>query len=376
MNLTEVDSRKLLKDIGVPVYPAIMVTTPEEVEDFAKQNDCMLVLKAEVGIGSRGKAGGVQLCMPKEAKHVSKKLFSMKIHGDKVDKYLIAPAVDIDRELYLSIVLDTHRKIPLILAGYHGGGDIEDIAREDADSILKIPLRSEMVLDRASVNKIAEFLCLPENLYDSFDRIINALIDGFWRYHATLIEINPLAIDTYGELIAVDAKVKIDDYSLDKLSNLNVDVMPHMKEKEITAHKNGLSYVQLDGDVACIVNGAGLSMATVDAISAYGMKPANFLDVGGSSSPQKMIDALNIIEQETSLKAILVNIFGGITRCTDVAKGLLTAIKKINEDIRLVVHLSGTESVQAREILNREGLSCHSSMKSALEHLREIVVEK
>ncbi len=374
MNITEVDSRKVLKSIGIPVYPAVMVTTPEEVEDIAKQNDCMVVVKAEIGMGSRGKYGGVQLLMPEEARRVSKTLFSRRIKGIFVDKYMIAPAVDIDREYYLSIFLDKMLKKPLIIIGRHGGGDIEEIAQTSPELIMKLPIEIDRKKVNISVEKIAAFMELPKRLYKPFDGIIHSLIDGFWRYNATLIEINPFAIDKSGDLIAVDAKVKIDDYSLDKLSNLNVDTMPYMTENEIKARKNGLSYFQINGDIACIVNGAGLAMATIDAISTYGMKPANFLDVGGSSSPEKIVNALSIIKQEPSIKAIFVNMFGGITRCSDIAKGLLLGLDETGDDIPLVVHISGNESTEAKEILKSEGITCHGSMRSALEHLREIVL--
>ena len=372
MNLTEVDSRKILADLGIPVYPAYLVSSIDEAIEVSKKIKSRIVVKVEVGSGSRGKAGGVKLCFPNGVEATAKELFAKKIHGIQVKQCLVAPAVEINREIYLSILLDIFQKIPVVIASKFGGSDIEEITTSHPQAILKTPVSLIDGLSTQEIKNISDFLELPSDLFEPLKKIIEGLVDGFWKYHATLIEINPLAIDDNGKLIAVDAKVKVDDYSIDCLSELKINLTVDSTEIEKRAKEEGLSYVQLDGDVGCIVNGAGLAMATVDAIAEHGMKPANLLDVGGSSSPQKMVNAIELITSSQNIKAILINIFGGITRCTDIAEGLMTAMKKTNSNLKIVVHLSGTASEEAREILKQNNVTCFSSMKLALEHLAEV----
>ncbi len=375
MNLTETDARKIFKDIGIPVYDGYLVKSVDEAVNVASGLDGLLVLKAEVGVGSRGKAGGIKLCDVSTVESVSSELFSKKICGIPVEKIMIAKAVDIKREYYLSILLDTSTGEPVILASKEGGVDIEEVSEKNPDAILKtiVPIDSDM--NDEKIKEIFEFLTLDERLYQSFSELIHSLISGFWKYNATLIEINPLSVNKKNELFAVDAKIRIDDYSLSKLDELGIDTSTNLTDIELEAKNAGLSYVQLDGDIGCVVNGAGLAMATVDAISEFGLKPANLLDVGGSSSTDKMVKAVNILLRNKGLKIIFINIFGGITRCVDIANGIIETLKRIDLKIPLVVHLSGNESIQAKQMLMNTRARSFSSMKSALEHVSEVYHE-
>jgi succinyl-CoA synthetase beta subunit len=363
MNLHEYQARELFARFGLPVLPGQVATTPEEARDVAASLGGTVVIKAQVLVGGRGKAGGVKLAhTPGEAYEKARDILSLTIKGLPVRRVLVAQAADIARELYLSIVLDRARKLPLIMLSSEGGVDIEEVARTAPQKIVKrhIPLEGIRPYEARALFK-------PILHEGGLVAQAAAILMKLWRVYqegdCSLAEINPLAITPEGRVLALDAKVILDD---------NADYRHREWEMwrdgadetagQRLAREMGLSYVKLDGDIGCVVNGAGLAMATMDLIKHYGGEPANFLDIGGSSNPDKVTAALRIITGESHVRAILFNIFGGITRCDDVANGIVQSLESAPLDVPLVIRLTGTNEEQARRILSDRGLAATTSM--------------
>ncbi len=375
MNLHEYQAKELFARYGLPVLPGQVALTPEEAADIAASLGGTVVIKAQVLVGGRGKAGGVKLAhSPEEAREKARDILALTIKGLPVRKVLVARAADIARELYLSILLDRSRKLPLVMLSAEGGVDIEEVARTSPEKIVKwpVPLDGPRPYQaRALFQPLLGDGRLVQQAADVLMKLWRVWSDG----DCQLAEINPLAITPEGKVIALDAKVSLDD---------NADIRHRDWEnwrdpsEETTgqrlAREKGLSYVKLDGDIGCVVNGAGLAMATMDLIKHYGGEPANFLDIGGSSSPEKVTAALRIITGESGrggaagsagrpgVRAILFNIFGGITRCDDVANGIVRSLEEAPLDVPLVIRLTGTNEEAARRILADHGLSATTSM--------------
>ena len=364
MNLHEYQAKELFQRAGIPVAPGIVATTPAEARAAAQRIGGAVVVKAQVHSGGRGKAGGVKLAnTPEEAEEKARAILALSIQGLPVRKVLVTSAVDIASETYAAILVDRALKQPILMLSAAGGVDIEDTAHTNPDAILKLPIDLTTGLlpwqARAAVGKIGktgkEALAMAD--------ILVRLYQAFWDEDASLAEINPLVITKDGEALALDAKVSIDDSALFRHDDL--EAMRDIADEtpgSILARQKGLSYVPLEGDIGCIVNGAGLAMATMDLVKFYGGQPANFLDIGGSSNPEKVVAALQIITGDSTVKAILFNIFGGITRCDDVARGILTALERLKIDVPLVIRLTGTNEEIARKMLAEKGLTATSSM--------------
>lgn len=370
MNLHEYQGKELFARFGLPVLPGQVATTPEEARDVAASLGGTVVIKAQVQAGGRGKAGGVKLAnSPDEAYGKAKDILALTIKGLPVRKVLVTQAADIARELYLSIVLDRSRKLPLIMLSAEGGVEIEEVARTAPSKIVRrhIPLEGlrayqaralfqPLLKDGAQVAQAADILMKLYRVYTEGD--------------CSLAEINPLAITPEGRVLALDAKVVLDDNAEFRHREWATWRDPDEETPgQRLAREKGLSYVKLDGDIGCIVNGAGLAMATMDLIKHYGGEPANFLDIGGSSNPEKVSAALRIITGDSAfanggsrVRAILFNIFGGITRCDDVARGIVQSLETSPLDVPLVIRLTGTNEELARKILSEHGLSATTSM--------------
>jgi len=374
MNLHEYQAKELFARYGLPVLPGQVAVTPEEAGDIAAALGGTVVIKAQVLVGGRGKAGGVKLAhTPEEAIEKARDILALTIKGLPVRKVLVTRAADIARELYLSILLDRSRKLPLVMLSAEGGVDIEEVARTAPEKIIKWPVP----LDGPRPYQ-ARALFKP--LFKDGKEVQQAadILMKLWRVWSEgdcqLAEINPLAVTPEGKVLALDAKVSLDD---------NADIRHRDWENwrdpsdetpgQRLAREKGLSYVKLDGDIGCVVNGAGLAMATMDLIKHYGGEPANFLDIGGSSSPEKVTAALRIITGEPTgtrgagaprvgVRAILFNIFGGITRCDDVANGIVRSLEESPLGVPLVIRLTGTNDEAARKILADHGLSATASM--------------
>jgi succinyl-CoA synthetase beta subunit len=363
MNLHEYQAKELFARFGLPVLPGQVASTPEEARDVAASIGGTVVIKAQVLVGGRGKAGGVKLAhSPDEAFEKARDILALTIKGLPVRRVLVAQAADIARELYLSIVLDRSKKLPLIMLSAAGGVDIEEVARTTPEKIVRRPIPLEGLRPyeaRALFQPILRDGRLVQQAADILMKLWTVYREG----DCQLAEINPLAITPDGRVLALDAKVILDDNGDFRHREWNTwrDADDETAGARL-AREKGLSYVKLDGDIGCIVNGAGLAMATMDLVKHYGGEPANFLDIGGSSNPEKVTAALRIITGDSHVRAILFNIFGGITRCDDVANGIVQSLKESPLEVPLVIRLTGTNEDLAREILARRGLSATTSM--------------
>ncbi|HEU4463510.1 MAG TPA: ADP-forming succinate--CoA ligase subunit beta [Gemmatimonadota bacterium] len=374
MKIHEYQAREIFRDHGLPVPPERVATTPEEAEAAARELGGAVVIKAQVHVGGRGKAGGVKVAKsPADARTAAERILGMVIKGLEVRKVLVAPAVDIAHESYVGIIVDRASRRPVLMVSAAGGVDIEEVARETPEKIHRVAIDPRYGLLRHQA------MGLGFALYDDLDRaraaagVFHGLYAAFEAIDASLAEINPLVVTRGGELLAIDAKVNLDDNALFRHPGFESLRDPSSEEPaETEAREKGLSYVKLDGTVGCIVNGAGLAMATMDLIKYYGAEPANFLDIGGSSNPEKVVNAMRIILSDPNVKAILFNIFGGITRCDDVANGIVAALKQLEVDVPIVIRLTGTNEKEALEILESVGLPATNSMDEVVRKAIEL----
>lgn len=377
MNLHEYQARALLKAAGVPVPDGDVATTPDEVETIARAMGGAVVIKAQVHTGGRGKAGGVKLAEnAAEARAAAEKILGMTIKGLTVNKVLVAPAAKITSESYVGVIVDRESQRPVIMVSPEGGVDIEEVAAKTPDKIFKLAIDPRFGL------MSYQAMSLAFKLYDDVKQVRQAAVVMQQLYQAfvdaggSLAEINPLITNDEGTVLALDAKISVDDNELDRkpaiaeLRDLSAE-----SESEIAAREAGLSFIKLDGYVGCCVNGAGLAMATMDLVKYYGGEPANFLDIGGSSNPEKVVTALNIIGADSNVRSVLFNIFGGITRCDDVANGIVAATSQMSFEIPLVIRLTGTNEKLAVQILEEAGFSALTDMDEAVEKAVRIAKE-
>jgi succinyl-CoA synthetase beta subunit len=384
MNLHEYQAKELFARYGLPVLPGQVAATAEEARDIAASIGGTVVIKAQVLVGGRGKAGGVKLAQtPDEAFERARDILALTIKGLPVLKVLVAQAADIARELYLSIVLDRASKRPLVMISAEGGVDIEEVARVSPGKIVRRHLSLEGLRPYQARALLSPLFDDPKQVAQATD-ILLKLWKVWWEGDCSLAEINPLAVTPEGKVLALDAKVILDDNAEFRHRDWATWRDPEEETPGARlARERGLSYVKLDGDIGCIVNGAGLAMATMDLIKHYGGEPANFLDIGGSSSPEKVTAALKIItgdraDGDGGVRAILFNIFGGITRCDDVARGIVQSLDQSPLEVPLVIRLTGTNEELARKILAERGLVATSSMdegvRAVIEKAQEVAV--
>ncbi len=369
MNIHEYQAKEIFRAHGVPVPPGEVATTAEEAERIARDFGGSVMVKAQVHSGGRGKAGGVKFAKDADAarEHASR-ILGMEINGLTVEKVLVTPAEEIASEAYVGLIVDRGSKKPVFMVSSEGGVDIEEVAHTQPDAIRKLPVDPRFGLLPHQAYWLATELYDDVKQQRAAARIIGQLYDSFFDAGASLAEINPLITTPAGEVKAIDAKMNIDDNELFRRPEVEA-LRDDSSEapSEVQAREAGLTFIKLDGDVGCCVNGAGLAMATMDLVKYYGGEPANFLDIGGSSNPQKVVDALRIITSDPSVKAILFNIFGGITRCDDVANGIVTATRQIDIRVPIVIRLTGTNEEKALEILEGAGFSAMTDMDAAVE---------
>ncbi len=353
MKLHEYYSKKIFSDYGIPIPQGEIAETPKDAQRIAKELGGQVVVKSQVLVGGRGKAGGIKVAeTPKEAYQYAQEILSLTIKGLPVRKVLIDQAADIKDEIYLGITTDRSARRPVIMASAEGGVDIEEVARKTPKKIIKCHIDPLMGLQTYQSRDLAAGIDLTREHWRAFGQIAQGLWQAYNGSDATLAEINPLVVTGDGKLLAVDGKMVLDDNALfrhpelEALRDLDVD-----KEAEIRARENDLSFIKLDGNIGCMVNGAGLAMTTMDIIKLFGGEPANFLDIGGGASAEKVAAALEIILSDKNVKAVLFNIFGGITRCDLVAKGILEALGKVKTEIPMVVRLVGTNAAEGRQLL-------------------------
>ncbi len=369
MKIHEYQAIKIFKDAGMPTPGGEVSSLLSEGLGVAKRLGFPLVLKAQVLVGGRGKAGGVKVVKNENefSEHFNR-IKNLKIKGCPVEKIFIVPALDIQKEFYAAVAIDNIKADVVLILSAEGGVDIEETAKTNPQAIKKFYLHGQSVIDE---NRFPEFIksVFSDNHDQKFATdILQKLITVFFRHDCSIAEINPLVKDGKGQWYAADAKINFDDNALYRHTDLEVLRDSSYEDADETEAKNlSLSFVKMDGDVGCIVNGAGLAMATMDTIKLLGGEPANFLDVGGSSNPAKVLNALRIILRNKNVKSILINIFGGITRCDDIANGILQARKELNFKVPMAVRLIGTNEKQAQEILKSAGIICYPTMRLAVE---------
>jgi succinyl-CoA synthetase beta subunit len=355
MKIHEYQAKELFARGGIPVPAGTVVTTPADAEKAARAIGGPVVVKAQVLVGGRGKAGGVKLAQtPQEARDRASQILGMDIKGETVHKVLVTQAVEIAREIYVGVILDRGTQKPLIMSSAEGGVEIEVTAKENPSAIKRLVVDPLTGVLPFQARRIAAELVDDFKVAGQIASIIQKLYDVYYDVDASLAEINPLIVTPQGVVLAIDAKINIDDSALYR--HPEIESMRDLQAEdpgEVDARKEDLSYVHLSGSVGCVVNGAGLAMATMDMVKTYGGQPANFLDIGGSSRPEKVVAALTIILRDPDVKSILFNIFGGITRCDDVARGLVAAFDRMKLELPVVVRLTGTNEAEAREILNQ-----------------------
>ncbi len=368
MKIHEYQAVDLFRQAGLPVCSGQIALDASEALKIAEKIGFPVVLKAQVLVGGRGKAGGVKLVhSPQELSQTFNQIKNLNIKGYSVEKILVAKVVNIQKEYYAAVTIDNIKGDIVIIASNEGGVDIEETAKTHPEKILKFYLEGNKTIDKSRWNEFITALFPDSKYHQEATGIFEKLLKFFIEFDCSLSEINPLVIDDKGQLIAADAKVLFDDNALyrhDQLQTLRD--FKYDDQDEIDAKTMGLSFVKLEGNVGCIVNGAGLAMGTMDAIKLLGGQPANFLDVGGSSNPEKVLNALKLILKNKDIKVILINIFGGITRCDDIANGILTAKKQIELPVPLVVRLTGTNEEVAKEILTKAGITTYKSMREAV----------
>jgi succinyl-CoA synthetase beta subunit len=374
VNIHEYQAKDILRQEGVPIPPGQVASTADEVETIAKQYGGVVVVKAQVHAGGRGKAGGVKLAKsPAEAKEIASRILGMEIKGLPVLKVLVTPAADIANEAYVGIILDRASKKPVFMVSPAGGIDIEEVAAKTPEKILKLPIDTRYGLQPYQASRLGFFLYDDVKRVRAAAAIMQQLYTAFMKNGCSLAEINPLVTTAHGDVVALDAKMVIDDNELDRHPELSALRDESAEEpSEVAARNANLTFIKLDGDVGCVVNGAGLAMATMDLVKYYGGEPANFLDIGGSSNPEKVVNALKIITGDPSVKAILFNIFGGITRTDDVANGIVTATKLNPLKVPIVIRLTGTNEEIAMKILQENGFSASSDMDEAVKKAVEL----
>jgi len=353
MKLHEYQSKHIFSKFGIPIPKGRVATTAEEARNIAVELGGRVVIKSQVLVGGRGKAGGIRVAKdPREAEDLATQILAMEIKGLPVRKVLVDEAANISKEIYLGITNDRAARKPVMMSSSAGGVEIEEVARISPEKIIKEHIDPLLGLKDYQARNIAIGIDLPKQHWKLFNQIASGLWHAYEDCDATLAEINPLVITEDNRLIALDGKMLLDDNALfhhpdlAELRDLDVEA-----PSEIEARKYGLSFIKLDGNIGCMVNGAGLAMTTMDIIKLFGGEPANFLDIGGGAGSDKVAAAMRIILTDPNVKTVLLNIFGGITRCDEVARGILVALDEVKPKVPMVVRLVGTNADEGRKLL-------------------------
>ncbi len=371
MKIHEYQAKDILARYGIPVQPGRVAFTPEEAETIARELGGPVVIKAQVYVGGRGKAGGIQFGdTPELARQAAERVIGMNIKGLTVEKVLVTSKIDIKEEYYLGIILDRKTQAPVVMVSTAGGIDIEEVAEKTPEQIIQYPIDMRWGLRPFEALNIVSRAGFPSYVLRQSAAILTALAKAFVESDASLAEINPLAYTADGKVLAADAKILVDDNALYRQKEYASWAEPEEANPlEYEAKNAGLTYVKLDGDVGIIGNGAGLVMTTLDMVARSGGKPANFLDIGGGAKAEVMYKSLTFVARDPQVKGVLVNIFGGITRGEEVAKGVIQAQKELPQGMPIVVRLSGTGAEEGRALLKDAGLEWGKDMREAAEKI-------
>ena len=367
MKIHEYQSKEIFSRYSILVTNETVCYSTEEVVKATEELGLPVVVKAQVHAGGRGKAGGVKLARTMEdAKNAANSILGMDIKGYTVEKVLVAQGVKFNSEFYVGLTIDRNSKSVIFMASSEGGVEIEEVAKDNPDAIHKFVIDPDLGMTPFLARKIAFKLFSDFSLVKQAVDLFQKLYQIFLDTDASLVEINPLVVTDDGKLLALDGKMNFDDNALFRQAEIAaLDEPTEDEKKEIAAKESGLTYIRLDGTIGCMVNGAGLAMASMDVIKYFGGNPANFLDIGGSSNPQKVITAMNLLLSDKNVKVIMINIFGGITRCDDVAKGLISALDQMKVDIPIVIRLSGTNAEEGLRIISEHNLPTVNSLSEA-----------
>ncbi len=374
MKIHEYQAKEIMRRYGIPVQPGKIATTPEQAEEIAREFGEPVVIKAQVYVGGRGKAGGIQFGdTPEQARDAASRVLGMDIKGLTVEKVLVTPKIAISDEYYVGIVLDRASQAPVVMVSAAGGVDIEEVAETTPEKIIKHTIDVRWGLPAWQARELLAQAGMPSTVIAKGGAILAALARAYEGSDATLAEINPLALTADGQVLAADGKILIDDNGLARQKEYAAWAEPEEANPlEFEAKGEGLTYVKLDGDVGIIGNGAGLVMTTLDMVARSGGKPANFLDIGGGAKAEVMKKALLFVARDPQVRGILVNIFGGITRGEEVAKGIIMAQGELPKGMPIVARLSGTGEVEGRALLADAGLTWGADMR---EGAQKIVAE-
>ncbi|HIQ29383.1 MAG TPA: ADP-forming succinate--CoA ligase subunit beta [Candidatus Caldiarchaeum subterraneum] len=373
MKLHEYEAKELFHEYGIPAPRFAVARSSEEAKKLAREMGGKVVVKAQVLVAGRGRAGGIRFAEnPDEAASHAAELLGSRIKGEQVEMVLITPYTEMERELYLSIIVDRSRGVPVILASPEGGVEIEELARASPEKLLKLPIDPLVGLRNYHQRRVAKFLNLDDGLLTSAMDMLERIYRLFKDYDCELVEINPLAVTKENKLEAVDAKILIDDNALFRQRRFERPVDPSSLEEQ--ARRMGFAYVELDGDIGIIGNGAGLTMATMDVVYEMGGRPANFLDIGGGASEDVVDKAATLLLRHPKVRVLFVNILGGITRCDEVAKGLVKAVKNVGATKKVVVRMMGTNEEEGRKILEGNGLYSYDNMEEAAKKATELAI--
>ena len=367
MKLQEYQTKNIFTKYAIPIPKGRLAFSAIEAKHIAQDLGGRVVIKAQILIGGRGKAGGIRLAKTaEEAETLAAKILGMEIRGLHVNKVLVDEGINIAREIYIGIINDRNLQCPVLLVSGVGGGDIEDVARYSPEKIIKLPIDPLIGLQEFQIRDMAGRIDLPKANWRVFVHIGEALWRLFIDHDATLVEINPLVLTTEGGLMALDGKMVIDDNALFRQTDLvQLQELENEDPCEVEAKKFGLSYIKLDGKIGCMVNGAGLAMATMDIIQLNNGKAANFLDIGGGATSEKVTTAFKIILSDPTVQVVLINIFGGITRCDEVAKGIIDVLAEKNIPVPIVVRLAGTNAREGIQLLKNADLITADTLNEA-----------
>jgi len=369
MKIHEYQGRELFARYGIPVQEQAVITRADDAKAAAERMGGFVVVKAQVLVGGRGKAGGVKLAKtPEEAVARARDILGMDIKGELVEKVIVTPAADIRKEYYVGLIMDRTSKKIVLMVTKEGGVEIEELAVTDPEKILKFPIDIRSGIDEDALVAVLTDVFEKPGLIAQAKDTVTKLYNLFVEKDCTLVEINPYSLIEDDQLVALDAKVNFDDNAL--MKHDDIEAMKNAEEysrDEVDAKSFGLSFVSMDGEIGCIVNGAGLAMATMDIIKLYGGNPANFLDVGGSSNPEKVLQAIRIILRNPKIKSILINIFGGITRCDDIARGIIMATEQIDIRVPMIIRLVGTNQDEGRGLLEEKGFAVADDLSDAVQ---------
>ncbi len=367
MKLHEYQSKQIFAECGVPIPKGRVATTADEARAIAEELGGRVVVKSQVLVGGRGKAGGIRLAnSPEEASSLATEILGMHIKGLPVRKVLVDEAASIATEIYLGVTNDRGARCPVMIASAEGGVEIEEVARTDPEKIHRVWIDPLLGLREYQARYLASSIELAREHWRTFIQIASGLYQAYVSTDATLAEINPLVVTEDNRLLALDGKMVLDDNGLFRHPDLaEMRDLDEEEPAENEARKYGLSYVRLDGNIGCMVNGAGLAMATMDVIKYFGGAPANFLDIGGGATAEKVAVALEIILKDPNVEAVLFNIFGGITRCDEVARGILAALEQVHSEVPMVVRLVGTNEEAGRRLLAKAEMITATSLADA-----------